>query len=101
LPAHPYSRPEREFLEPGQVERQEIEVYPVFARLAKGHRLRLTLATAVSHLHPTASQLPALTGGVYSIQRNAAYASSINLPLANPDALRTSRRNWGECNGQC
>ena len=76
-------------------------MYPVFARLAKGHRLRLTLATAVSHLHPTAAQLPALTGGVYSIQRNAAHASSINLPLADPAALRTSRRNWGDCNGQC
>src|SRR2546423_15251539 len=27
------------------------------------HRLRLTLATAVSHLQPTAAQLPGLAGG--------------------------------------
>jgi hypothetical protein len=49
---------------------QEIEVYPVFARLRKGHRLRVTLATAVTHLHPTVAQLPGLAGGVYEIQRN-------------------------------
>jgi uncharacterized protein len=101
LPAHPYSRASREYLEPGEAERQDIEVYPVFARLAKGHRLRLTLATAVTHLQPTAAQLPALQGGVYSVERNSAHASFVNLPLADPTALRTSRRNWGDCNGQC
>ncbi|MGH2838624.1 MAG: CocE/NonD family hydrolase [Thermoleophilaceae bacterium] len=101
LPAHPHSRAKRSLLEPGQVERQEIEVYPVFARLAKGHRLRLTLATAVTHLHPTAAQLPALAGGVYSIQRGAAHASYVNLPVADPGRLTTSARNWGDCNGQC
>ena len=101
LPAHPYSRAKRTLLEPGEVERQEIEVYPVFARLAKGHRLRLTLATAVTHLHPTAAQLPTLAGGVYSIQRNSAHPSYVNLPVANPERLTTSTRNWGDCNGQC
>ena len=101
LPAHPYTRAQSEPLEPGEVARQDIEVYPVFARLAKGHRLRLTLATAVSHLHPTAAQLPALQGGVYSVQRNGVNASYVNLPVADPGALRTSTRNWGECNGQC
>ena len=101
LPAHPYSRAKRSLLEPGEVERQEIEVYPVFARLAKGHRLRLTLATAVTHLQPTATQLPTLAGGVYSIQRGGAHASSVNLPVADPGQLTTSPRNWGDCNGQC
>jgi hypothetical protein len=80
---------------------QEIEVDPVFARLRKGHRLRVTLATAVTHLHPTVAQLPGLAGGVYEIQRNRAHASYVNLPLAAPGRLATSARRWGECNGQC
>ena len=55
---------------------------PVFARLRKGHRLRLTLSTSVSHLAPTAAQLPGLAGGVYDVHRGAARASFVNLPLA-------------------
>ena len=73
----------------------------MFARLRKGHRLRLTLSTSVSHLAPTAAQLPGLTGGVYDVHRGAARASFVNLPLAAPSRLRTSSRNWGDCNGQC
>ena len=101
LPAHPYASASQRDLATGAVTRQDIEVYPVFARIAKGHRLRLTLATSASHLHPTAAQLPGLAGGSYEIQRNAAGASFVNLPLASPDRLAPSRRRWGECNGQC
>ena len=101
LPAHPYTRASRDDLEPGEVERHDIEVYPVFARVPAGHRLRLTLATAATHLHPTYAQLPALAGGVYSIQRNAARASFVNLPVVDPAELKTSARGFGPCNGQC
>lgn len=101
LPAHPYTRASARGLAPGKVERQYVEVYPVVARLARGHRLRLTLTTSMTHLQPTAAQLPNLAGGVYDIQRNRAHASFVNLPLADPAALPTSPRRWGECNGQC
>jgi uncharacterized protein len=101
LPYHPYTRASRRELAPGRVASQEIEVYPVFARLRQGHRLRVTLATAVTHLHPTVAQQPGLAGGVYEIQRNRAHASYVNLPLLSPASLRTSARRWGECNGQC
>ena len=69
----------------------------MFARLRKGHRLRLTLSTSVTHLAPTAAQLPGLAGGVYGVHRG----SFVNLPLAPSSQLRSSSRNWGDCNGQC
>ena len=97
LPVHPYTRASRRSLTPGRIETHHIEVPPVFARLRKGHRLRLTLSTSVSHLAPTAAQLPGLAGGVYQVHRG----SFVNLPLAPSRSLRSSSRNWGPCNGQC
>ena len=73
---------------------------PVFARLDHGHRLRLTLSTSAPHLHPTAAQLPNLAGGVYEVARGPA-GSFLQLPLADPSRLKTSRRSYGECNAQC
>src|SRR4051812_2475318 len=96
LPYHPYTAASRRELTPGKVTLQQIEVPPVFARLAKGHRLRLTLGSSVTHLAPTAAQLPGLAGGVYEI-----HPSYVDLPLADPASLRTSPRDWGDCNSQC
>jgi uncharacterized protein len=96
LPYHPYTAASRTPLTPGKVELQQIEVPPVFARLAKGHRLRVTLSSSVTHLTPTAAQVPGLVGGVYEI-----HPSYVDLPLAVPGDLRQSDRNWGDCNGQC
>jgi putative CocE/NonD family hydrolase len=101
LPHHPYTRASARDLSPGRVERQDIEVYPVFARLRKGHRLRLTLGTGVTHLTPTAAQLPGLAGGVYEVRRDRAHPSFVNLPIAEPGDLPTAKRRWGECNAQC
>jgi putative CocE/NonD family hydrolase len=96
LPYHAYTAASRRDLTPGRVTLQQIEVPPVFARLAKGHRLRLTLASSVTHLQPTAAQLPGLAGGVYEI-----HPSYVDLPLADPASLPASSRNWGDCNAQC
>jgi putative CocE/NonD family hydrolase len=101
MPHHPYTSASRRPLVPGRFERQDIELPAVFARLKQGHRLRLTLATSAPHLHPTAAQVPALAGGVYEIGRGGARASFLNLPLARPAHLHTSRRSFGECNSQC
>ena len=54
---------------PGESSARTSRCYPVFARLRKGHRLRLTLSTSVTHLPPTAAQLPGLAGGVYGVHR--------------------------------
>jgi putative CocE/NonD family hydrolase len=83
LPYHPYSRASVVPVAAGQVTRFDIEVFPTFARLAAGHRLRLTLNTSdTPHLLPTPAQLANLVGGVYQVQRNAAAASFLELPLA-------------------
>ena len=54
LPHHPYTQASRSELPPGQSSWQQIELPPVFARLERGHRLRLTLSTSAPHLHATA-----------------------------------------------
>jgi putative CocE/NonD family hydrolase len=83
LPYHPYTRAARRYLEPGRAERLEVEVLPAFARIARGHRLRLTISTAATHLHPSAAQLPSLAGGRYELLSG----SFVNVPLADPAAL--------------
>jgi predicted acyl esterase len=83
LPYHPYTRAARRYLRPGHAERLEIEVLPAFARIARGHRLRLTVSTAATHLHPSAAQLPELVGGRYEILRGSFW----RVPLARPGAL--------------
>ena len=101
LPYHPYTRASRRDLTPGKPTLQQIEVPPVFGRLASGHRLRLTLASSVTHLAPTAAQLPGLAGGVYDILRERGRATYVDLPLADPASLTVSGRSWGDCNAQC
>jgi hypothetical protein len=44
----------------------------------------VTLTTSdTPHLSPLPQDLPNLVGGVYSVQRNRAHASYVNVPLAN------------------
>ena len=69
--------------------RYDVEVFPTFATIAKGHRLRLTLTTSdTPHLLPIAEQAQRLAGGVYAIQRHAGAASFLEVPTAAPDAFR-------------
>jgi putative CocE/NonD family hydrolase len=87
LPYHPYTEASALPVVPGQLTRYDIEVFPTFARVAAGHRLRLTLTTSdTPHLLPTVPELERLAGGIYSLQRNAAAASYVELPVA-PDAF--------------
>ena len=59
--------------------RYDIEVFPTYATIAKGHRIRITLSTADSpHLVPTLPALAKLTGGVYQVQLGT---SAVELPL--------------------
>jgi hypothetical protein len=87
LPYHPYTRASERPVIPGQLTRYDIEVFPTFARLAPGHRLRVTINTAdTPHLLPSPAQQAALAGGVYRVRRNALAASYLEVPLA-PDSF--------------
>lgn len=101
LPYHPYSESSARDLVPGRTERLDVEVYPTFARLATGHRLRLTVTTGGTALQPSPAQLVHLAGGEYGIARGGTDASFVDLPLASPSAFRRSPIDWGGCNGGC
>jgi putative CocE/NonD family hydrolase len=93
LPYHPYTRVAQKPVTPGQVTRFDVEVFPTFAYIAKGHQIRVTLTTAdTPHLMPNTTQLPNLVGGVYQVQRNAAAASWVELPLSAPSAYAATCR---------
>ena len=88
LPVHPLTAASARAVVPGQVTRYDIEVFPTFAEIPAGWRLRVTLTTSdTPHLVPTAAQLPDLVGGVYQVQRNSTAASYINVPLAPAGAF--------------
>ena len=75
-------------VESGRVTRFDIEVFPTFAKVVKGHSLRLTLTTSdTPHLGFAPDQLQNLTGGVYQVQRNARAASFVEIPTAPADAF--------------
>jgi predicted acyl esterase len=76
----------------GKVTRFDIEVFPTFAELRKGHRLRFTLTSSDSpHVLPTIPQQADLAGGVYRVQRNAAASSYLEIPMARADAFARCR----------
>jgi putative CocE/NonD family hydrolase len=91
LPYHPYTRASQTAVPTGQATRFDIEVFPTFARLTAGHRLRVTITTSdTPHLLPTPAQTANLAGGVYAVQHNAAAASFVELPLAPASAFANS-----------
>jgi len=91
IPYHPYTRASQAPVLPGVVTRYDIEVFPTFAQLAPGHRLRLTLSTSdTPHLLPIPEQVARLTGGVYEVQHNAAAASFLEVPLAPASSLHST-----------
>ena len=88
---HPYTHSSAVAVPTGKVTRFDIEVFPTFAEIPAGDRLRLTITTSDSaHLAFTAPQLGNLTGGVYEVQRNAGAASFLEVPLAPASAYPTA-----------
>jgi uncharacterized protein len=81
LPDHTYAQQDARPVVPGKLTRYDIEVFPTYATIAKGHHIRVTLATAdTPHLVPTLPALANLTGGVYQVKIGS---SAIELPLAH------------------
>ncbi len=89
LPYHPFTKASKEPVPTGgQVSRFDIEVFPTFAEIAKGSRLRVTLTTTdVPHLLPLPTDAANLAGGVYQVQRSSTHASFINIPIARNGAF--------------
>src|SRR6478609_293060 len=88
LPYHPYTRASATPVDTSKVTRFDVEVFPTFAKIAKGHSLRVTLTTSdTPHLGFTPDQLQNLAGGVYQVQRNAGAASFVEIPTAPPSAF--------------
>jgi putative CocE/NonD family hydrolase len=90
LPYHPYTQSSVTPVVRGEVTRYDIEVFPTFAQIPAGWRLRVTLTTAdIPHLLPDLPDAAHLVGGIYQVQRNRTAASFLNVPLAPADAVTT------------
>ena len=82
LPHHPLTEASRLPVTPGTWIHYDIEVRPVFATLAAGHRLRLVIGTAdAPHLLPPLQSAPALIGGVATIGYDPAAPSFLEVPI--------------------
>jgi predicted acyl esterase len=57
-------------------------VFPTGAKLAKGHRLRITVQSFdTPHLSPTAPQLANEAGGVITLHHSPRYPSRLIVPV--------------------
>lgn len=80
-PWHPFTKKALLPVEPGQVMRIDVEVFPTTAMVKKGHRLRVTVqAYDTPHLLPTAPQLADQTGGVITLHHSARHPSRLIVP---------------------
>ena len=102
LPYHPFTKASAKPMRPGVVETVDVEVFPVLASLARGHRLRVTITTsATPYFTPVLEDYVSLLGGSYGIQRSAAHPSHVNVPLVPTASLPESDTVWGGCAGSC
>ena len=82
MPYHPYTKAASKPVKPGVMTRYDIEVFPTMTTLAKGHRLRVTVATNdFPHLVPTPPSLLKLLGGSYRVARQVGAASYLRLSV--------------------
>ena len=99
-PSHPFTQSAQQPVVPGKVTRYDIALLANFTRIDPGQRIQLVLTSqAPANFHspvvPTPPELANLTGGVYTVQRNAIAASTVDLPLTDPGRFRTSPIDWG------
>jgi hypothetical protein len=82
MPYHPYTEASARPVQPGAITRYDVEVFPTYATIRTGHRIRVTVSTAdFPHLLPTGPALANLAGGIYRIHRGGDAASSITIPM--------------------
>lgn len=76
-------------VEPGELTRYDLEIFPTAAWLRAGHRLRLTVTSFdFPQLVPARPAQRALAGGRYELQQGGAEASYLLVPLVDADTLR-------------
>lgn len=92
-PLHPFTQASEQLVEPGTIERYDIFMDPVFARIRPGHRLRLAVRTNASWAIPLAKDLNDVIG-TYQVQRSRDDASFINIPLIS-GSVPESKTDWG------
>jgi hypothetical protein len=82
LPYHPYTKASATPVVPGKLTRYDLEIFPTFATIAKGHSLRITLSTSdAPHLLPSLPQQQKLAGGIYTVHRGGTVASALEVSL--------------------
>lgn len=91
-PLHPYTRESEEPVEPGAVERYDILLDPVFARIRSGHRLRFAIRTNASWAQPFAKDHGDVAG-IYQVRRNKQDASFLNVPFVS-GPIPESSTDW-------
>lgn len=87
LPYHPFTRSSVETVSIDGVNRFDIEVFPVLAEIPAGHSIRVTVRTNEPNAQIPSAMLPSLAGGIYRVQRNARFPSSVTIPLGDPAAF--------------
>jgi putative CocE/NonD family hydrolase len=81
-PWHPYTKESERPVAGSEVMEVYVEVFPVGAKFAKGHTLRMTIQPAdAPHLTPSAPQAVSLAGGVISIWHDAKHPSQLIVPI--------------------
>ena len=81
-PYHPFTRESQKPVESGKPEHYLIEIYPTSNVFAKGHRIRLTLATA--NTPSTSTPVPDLVneaGGTITVLNGPGHPSNVLLPV--------------------
>jgi putative CocE/NonD family hydrolase len=93
MPYHAYTKASARPVTPGAVTEYQIEIFPTLATIARGDRLRLTLATTDSpHLTPLPAELPGLAGGVYTVEHGGRAPSALTLELLGRPPQPKGRR---------
>nr|WP_237535958.1 CocE/NonD family hydrolase [Streptomyces sp. SID3343] len=94
MPYHPSTQATTTSVPPNQVVRYDLEVFPTFASIAPGHRIRVNVTTAdTPHLAATLTQTPGLLLGIYQLKTGPNTPSSVTLPLAPASAFGTPCTN--------
>jgi putative CocE/NonD family hydrolase len=92
-PFHPFTASSSTPLTPGKITHFQIGVWPTAFEVKKGQRLRITVSTSdVPFAMPSVPTIPNLVGGVYQVQRDRHYASSVTIPMVSPKRL--TRKRW-------
>ncbi|MFE3201597.1 CocE/NonD family hydrolase [Embleya sp. NPDC059237] len=91
MPYHPSTQATTSSVPTNQVVRYDVEVFPTFASIAPGHRIRVNVTTAdTPHLSATLTQTPGLLAGIWQLKSGPANPSSVTIPLAPASAFGTA-----------